>query len=172
MQIGQLTAQINPVLSNKNVRSRAVCYNRVWLYASVYGIWVWNVCPIINGFFYLGILLLGFSAYKNTKVLFATSDKNSSGKSEILHCLNGIRFISMTWVVLGHVFGNFVAAPSNNFLFYISKVSKIIKNIYSYCYFQFFNIFNSPLPTLIFDIVKLYFFLFLANILLCLSSRH
>jgi hypothetical protein len=72
--------------------------------------------------YFSGSLVLGFSVYKNTKVLFATSGQNSQGKSEILHCLNGIRFISMTWVVIGHVFTNLAASPSNNFSFYFSKV--------------------------------------------------
>ena len=73
---------------------------------------------------FIGALLLGFSAYKNTKVLFATSGQNSPGKSEILHCLNGIRFISMTWVVIGHVFTNLAASPRNNYSIYLMKVTK------------------------------------------------
>jgi len=75
--------------------------------------------------YFSGALLIGFSAYKNTKVLFATSGQNRTGKSEILHCLNGIRFISMTWVVIGHVFTNVAASPSNNFSFYFMKVISI-----------------------------------------------
>ena len=65
--------------------------------------------------------LLGFSAYKNTLLLFSTSTKGQE-RSEILHCLNGIRFISITWVILGHVFGNFGNFPANNYVPYLLKV--------------------------------------------------
>ena len=43
----------------------------------------------------------GFSAYNNTRKLFDTKPS-----SENLGCINGIRFISMTWVVVGHTFQN------------------------------------------------------------------
>ena len=67
--------------------------------------------------------LLGFSVYRNTKALFKISSKKNP---EMLHCLNGIRFISMTWVVLAHVYGNFANGnyPTNNNLFYTIKVTK------------------------------------------------
>lgn len=45
-------------------------------------------------------ILLSFSAYTNGKRLLSTE----SIGSDHLDCLNGIRFISMTWVVLGHTF--------------------------------------------------------------------
>jgi hypothetical protein len=63
----------------------------------------------------------GLQHSKNTKVLFSTSIKGQ-GRSEILHCLNGIRFISITWVVIGHIFGNLSSYPSNNFFPYFLKV--------------------------------------------------
>ena len=44
--------------------------------------------------------LLCFSAYTNGKRLLSTE----SGGKDHLDCLNGIRFISMTWVVIGHSF--------------------------------------------------------------------
>lgn len=65
--------------------------------------------------------LLGLSAYRNTRALFKISSKKNP---EMLHCLNGIRFISMTWVVLGHVYGNFGNYPTNNNLIYTIKVTK------------------------------------------------
>jgi hypothetical protein len=76
---------------------------------------------IKNGFFlsFSATFLLGFSAYKNTKVLFAISNKSNP---EHLHCLNGIRFISITWVILGHVFGNLTATPNNTNASYTAKV--------------------------------------------------
>ena len=45
-------------------------------------------------------LLLSFSAYTNGKNLMSTESFGSGH----LDCLNGIRFISMTWVVIGHCF--------------------------------------------------------------------
>ena len=45
-------------------------------------------------------LLLSFSAYTNGVALMKT-DGTGSGH---LDCLNGIRFLSMTWVVVGHSF--------------------------------------------------------------------
>jgi len=95
---------------------------------------------------------MGFSAYKNTKVLFAISDQNRQGKSEILHCINGIRFISITWVLLGHVIGNLSNDPANNFLPYLFKVishffvSKYLKIIFGDLYHIFLKFLNpSPL---------------------------
>jgi peptidoglycan/LPS O-acetylase OafA/YrhL len=39
-----------------------------------------------------------------------------------LYSLNGIRFISMTWVVLGHVFGELGSYPTNNYIPYLTRV--------------------------------------------------
>jgi peptidoglycan/LPS O-acetylase OafA/YrhL len=44
--------------------------------------------------------LLAFSAYTNGLHLLSTS----TGGSDHLGCMNGMRFLSMTWVVLGHSF--------------------------------------------------------------------
>ena len=44
-------------------------------------------------------ILLGFSAIKNTKKIFDIG--NTEGQ---LECLNGIRFISIAWVILGHTY--------------------------------------------------------------------
>jgi peptidoglycan/LPS O-acetylase OafA/YrhL len=62
---------------------------------------------------------LGFSAYQNTRILFKITPKN---KPDILYSLNGIRFISMTWVVLGHVFGELGSYPTNNYIPYLTRV--------------------------------------------------
>ncbi|XP_023337485.1 nose resistant to fluoxetine protein 6 isoform X2 [Eurytemora carolleeae] len=44
----------------------------------------------------------GFSAYSNIVKLFSTNNV----RSDSLTCINGIRFISMTWVLLGHSYSN------------------------------------------------------------------
>ena len=49
-------------------------------------------------------LAMGFSAYTNTLKLFKTQNLNPDS----LLCINGIRAISLTWVVLGHVYSSWV----------------------------------------------------------------
>ncbi len=46
-------------------------------------------------------LLASFSIYQNTKKLLDTS---SSKRPELIPCLDGIRFLSMTWVVVYHTY--------------------------------------------------------------------
>ena len=58
-------------------------------------------CPNLLHDKILGIVQ-GFSAYNNIRKLF-----DATPSSENLGCINGIRFISMTWVVIGHTFQNF-----------------------------------------------------------------
>jgi len=53
----------------------------------------------------------GFSLYNNLQKLF-----DSKPSSDNLGCINGIRFISMTWVVVGHVFQNFTMLNGIGFL--------------------------------------------------------
>ncbi|KAJ8909465.1 hypothetical protein NQ315_011234 [Exocentrus adspersus] len=53
---------------------------------------------------------IAFSAYTNGRKLFQIS-KNSNE----LTCLNGIRFWSMMWVIIGHTFSTMVSAPVLNF---------------------------------------------------------
>ena len=53
-------------------------------------------------------MILSFSLYSNLLAIMST---NQGGK-DALTCLHGMRFISMTWVVLGH---NFVFMGSANF---------------------------------------------------------
>ncbi len=61
-QIGHFTSQINPVITNKIGRSRAVHYNRVWLYLKEYilhmPLWGENVNET---FFYCKGLIRSFS---------------------------------------------------------------------------------------------------------------
>ena len=46
----------------------------------------------------------GFSLYQNTLKLFNTD----GGSSDSLDCINGIRFLSMTWVLVGHAYSTFM----------------------------------------------------------------
>ncbi len=46
-------------------------------------------------------LILGFSMYQNARKLLDTS---GSKKPELIPCLDGIRFLSMTWVVIFHTY--------------------------------------------------------------------
>lgn len=50
-------------------------------------------------------ILSGFSAYTNTKRIFDISN-NSEGK---LDCLDGIRSLSISWVIMGHSYGFFMS---------------------------------------------------------------
>ena len=54
--------------------------------------------------------LMCFSAYTNGKRLLSTE----SGGKDHLDCLNGIRFISMTWVVIGHSFFAIMSGAMRN----------------------------------------------------------
>jgi len=45
----------------------------------------------------------GFSLYTNTVKLFTTDNV----RPDSLHCINGIRFLSMTWVLFGHSYSQF-----------------------------------------------------------------
>ncbi len=51
MAIGHFTTQINPVITNKHDRSRAVRYNRVWLYLKTYSTTYTTICCILGQFF-------------------------------------------------------------------------------------------------------------------------
>ena len=53
--------------------------------------------PLFAGI--LGRVLLSFSVYSNSSKIL-----NTNQPSGTLTAVNGIRFISMTWVILGHSF--------------------------------------------------------------------
>ena len=77
-------------------------------------------------------LLLSFSAYTNGKNLLKT---DNSGVGH-LDCLNGIRFLGMTWVVMGHSFESGVSMAIRNPL-------KMLQNFFGAGGFAFEAIMNS-----------------------------
>ena len=57
--------------------------------------------------------LVGFSAYSNIKKIFSTHDNHS----DVISCINGMRFISFTWVLIAHGYSFFCQGlPINNLL--------------------------------------------------------
>lgn len=65
-----------------------------------------------------GRLLLSFSAYTNASKILSTNQA-----SGILTSVNGIRFISMTWVILGHTYA-FGLSVADNIPVYLPKILK------------------------------------------------
>ncbi len=70
-------------------------------------------------------LLASFSMYQNTKKLLDTS---GSKRPELIPCLDGIRFLSMTWVVLLHTydlstFSTLFTAVNKYDIYYVSDVN-------------------------------------------------
>ncbi|XP_045478918.1 nose resistant to fluoxetine protein 6-like isoform X2 [Harmonia axyridis] len=56
-------------------------------------------------------VLLAFSMYTNSKKLFTMTKNNNQ-----LECLNGLKFYSMLWVLLGHTYSIGKGAPLYNYL--------------------------------------------------------
>ncbi|KAJ8956800.1 hypothetical protein NQ318_014214, partial [Aromia moschata] len=56
-------------------------------------------------------LLVAFSAYSNGKKLFSITNNSTE-----LSCLNGIRVLSMIWVVVGHMFMMMILSPLFNLI--------------------------------------------------------
>ncbi|XP_067000177.2 nose resistant to fluoxetine protein 6 [Anabrus simplex] len=61
-------------------------------------------------------LMLAFSLYTNGRKLFTTSRSEDT-----LHCLHGIRFLSIAWVILGHRYTLEVSLPAINSLAFITE---------------------------------------------------
>jgi hypothetical protein len=75
-------------------------------------------------------ILLIFSWYSNGKRLL-----NTKSSSSMLDCLQGIRFITISWVVMGHSFSSLVRDPGMNILSYTREVSNacLIINLLTNC---------------------------------------
>ena len=70
-------------------------------------------------------VVVGSSLYSNGKKLFNTEKR--PGNSQI-HCLNGMRFLSMSWVVVAHCYGfGRTLIPFNNY-FDVYPVSLKLRN--------------------------------------------
>jgi hypothetical protein len=50
----------------------------------------------------------------------------------MLECLHGIRFLSITWVVLGHAFGTAFILPGANMLYLPEHVSNVCLFIFKH----------------------------------------
>ena len=64
--------------------------------------------------------LMNFSAYSNTVKLF---DVNIPKNANHLECLDGIRFLSISWVVLGHTLSNVIQYFSITDVSFVSRVN-------------------------------------------------
>lgn len=45
-----------------------------------------------------------FSMYTNGQKLFSCKQNNLSNPMDVIECLNGIRVLSIIWIVLGHTY--------------------------------------------------------------------
>ena len=66
--------------------------------------------------------LLGFSVYSNTRKLMNTDIPKGA---DHLGCIDGIRFLSMSWVVLCHVWGEFGEMPLWDARYNVLEVSTL-----------------------------------------------
>ena len=67
----------------------------------------------------------GFSFYRNTLKIFSTDVRKDT-----LTSINGIRFLSMTWVLFGHAYGQFQGSiPVTNTLAFYDKNGPIYDNV-------------------------------------------
>lgn len=56
--------------------------------------------------------MIAFSAYTNGKKLF---DMTRTESSQSIECLNGLRSLSLLWIIFGHRFFDLFLGPTTNF---------------------------------------------------------
>lgn len=67
-------------------------------------------------------ILLAFSVYTNGKKLFSMKKSKSY---DVMHCVNGIRVLSIVWVIFSHSYLTFILSNVIN-LAYAQDVSNVI----------------------------------------------
>lgn len=67
--------------------------------------------------------MIAFSVYTNGEKIFKC---NRSKSANMMECINGIRVLSIVWVVFGHTYFTFLLTPTSN-LAVMGKVGKIDK---------------------------------------------
>lgn len=68
-------------------------------------------------------ILAAFSVYNNGEKLFKTT---TSSSANVMECVNGIRVLSIVWVIYSHSYVIFILAPTKN-LAVMGEVRKIVK---------------------------------------------
>ena len=87
---------------SKEIKNRFLKRNYLYLFLALY------------------TFLMNFSAYSNTVKLF---DVNIPKNANHLECLDGIRFLSISWVVLGHTLSNVIQYFSITDVSFVSRVN-------------------------------------------------
>ncbi|XP_061164514.1 nose resistant to fluoxetine protein 6-like [Saccostrea echinata] len=72
----------------------------------------------------LGKIMLSFSAYTNGKKILGTSQPKGS-----LTAVNGIRFLSMSWVILGHTLAFILGNTSNTLVYYSDFMGRVSSQV-------------------------------------------
>ncbi|XP_061163959.1 nose resistant to fluoxetine protein 6-like [Saccostrea echinata] len=71
-----------------------------------------------------GKMMLSFSAYTNGKKILGTSQPKGS-----LTAINGIRFLSMSWVILGHTLVFILGNTSNTLVYYSDFMGRVSSQV-------------------------------------------
>ena len=82
----------------------------------------------ISGF--VGKILIAFSVYTNGSKLLSAKRRPGT-----LGALDGVRFISMSWVILGHTFAFTLFGASKYYFFFFHHICINILAIYDKCKF-------------------------------------